>query len=321
MLLQTGFGRLSRVAYSEAPLRIKREDAAYNRGPMARDSKTSLPSRVFVWLAGVPLLRKTLWRSWYNYLAKRYVAHEWTFMNYGFVDPLSAHRVLLPQDEPDRLSIQLYDHVVGETDVRGRTVVEVGSGRGGGASFIQRYLGPRRTIGFDLSPAAVSFCRKTHQVDALEFQVGEASRLPLAAESVDVVVNVESSHCYPSMDEFVREVGRILKSGGWFLHADFRNEVDVSAWREAIAGAGFTIVRETDITTNVLTALEADDARKRDWIVRMIPAALRRPFSEFAGLEGTSIHEAFRARRLVYRSFAAVWSPAKPPSPRGGEFG
>ena len=52
----------------------------------------------------------------------------------------------------------------------------------------------------------------------LNFYRGESEKLnevqEIHEESVDVVINVESSHCYGNFKEFVKQVDRVLKPGG-----------------------------------------------------------------------------------------------------------
>ena len=49
--------------------------------------------------------------------------------------------------------------------------------------------------GIDFSKKAIEFCRKYYSVDGLSFAQGDAENLPLADNSVDVIINLESSHC------------------------------------------------------------------------------------------------------------------------------
>ena len=53
--------------------------------------------------------------------------------------------------------------------------------------------------------------------------------LPFPDASFDVVINVESSHCYGHVDRFFAEVARVLRPGGWFLYTDFRGATDMPA--------------------------------------------------------------------------------------------
>jgi len=147
-------------------------------------------------------------------------------MNYGYADPAAdadAIPHLLPSDERDRLCIQLYLHAIDHSDLRGKDVLEVGSGRGGGSSYISRYLEPRAMTGMDFSPAAVELSNRCRRGPGLTFVRGDAQSMPFPASSFDAVVNIESSHCYESMDTFLSEVCRVLRPGGRFFFADLRS--------------------------------------------------------------------------------------------------
>ena len=259
--------------------------------------------RIFIALCTLPGFRKRLWRAWYEYLAGSYRVTEWAFMNFGYAVSDVKTLSLAEADEPDRHCIQLYDHVAGTIDLSGCTVLEVGSGRGGGSSFIRRYKRPARMVGVDLSKKAVDFCRVTHRMDGLEFRVGDAERLPFQDNSFDAVINVESSHCYPAFETFLSEVRRVLRPGGYFLYADFRERTAVDAWRSALERSGLEILHETIITPNVVTALERDSDRKREWIDQIIPGIIRPSFLEFAAVRGSGLFESFRSGKLVYISF------------------
>jgi ubiquinone/menaquinone biosynthesis C-methylase UbiE len=253
-----------------------------------------------------PLLRRLLWRWWYGRLAKRYQGGDWTFMNYGLAPADRAALALEPGDEADRFCIQLYHRVASATDLAGREVLEVGSGRGGGASYLARYHRPAKITGADFSPQAVALCQNRHvAVPNLAFTVGDAEQLPFPAAAFDVVVNVESSHCYGQIEKFFAEAARVLRPGGHFLYTDFRPAADVSAWHAALAAQpGWEQIAHEDITAAVADALQADDARKRKLIAEFIPTAFHHLFGEFAGLVGGQMYEGFRKREILYHRFA-----------------
>src|SRR5690606_18111408 len=108
-----------------------------------------------------PFLRRLLWRWWYGRLAKKFTQRSWTFMNYGYEQEEGAAALTLdPDDEADRLCVQLYEQVVANVALQGRDAVEVGSGRGGGASYLARTHRPARYTGVDFSANAVALCRR-----------------------------------------------------------------------------------------------------------------------------------------------------------------
>jgi len=169
-------------------------------------------------------IRRFLWRACYEALARRVSTPDWAFMNYGYA-PATAVDVppLRSSDERDRLCIQLYLHAIDHSDLQDKDVLEVGSGRGGGAFFICRYLQPRSITGLDFSPEAVNLCNRHRLAPGLGFVCGDAQSMPFPASSFDAVVNIESSHCYESMDTFLSEVCRVLRPGGRFFFADLRS--------------------------------------------------------------------------------------------------
>lgn len=225
-------------------------------------------------------------------------------MNYGYEslgEPLSL--TLAPEDEKDRYCIQLYHQIIENVVLSNKDVLEVGSGRGGGLSYIQRYFKPVRTIGIDYSEKAVELCLRKYQVPFLTFMKGDAESLPFGNDEMDVIFNVESSHCYGNIQAFFHEVYRVLRSGGYFLYADFRDKQSVERWVEGLKDSGLRLIRQRDITSNVLAALEADNQRKMRLIQEFVPKLLMNSFLDFAGMKEGIIYELFKKRDLLYFSF------------------
>ena len=111
----------------------------------------------------VVALRGVLWRACYELLATGVRAPDWTFMNYGYAAPAGEPQLsLAAADEPDRQCIQLYERVLADVDLTGLDVLEVGSGRGGGAAYLSRSRGARSGTGLDFSQRAVALSNRRH---------------------------------------------------------------------------------------------------------------------------------------------------------------
>lgn len=261
-------------------------------------------------------VRRLAWRGCYELLAQRIRTPAWAFMNYGFA-PLEAGepQALDPSDEADRLCIQLYAHVLSRCEPQGRDVLEVGSGRGGGASFVARYLQPRSMTGVDFSAGAVALCTRHREEPGLSFVHGDAHALPFPDASFDVVVNVESSHCYESMETFLCEVARVLRPGGRLCFADLRDEPGAATLRSQLRACGLQVLEESDITANVLAALALDNDRKLALIDELIPRAFHRPIRVFAGIRGTRNYAGLETGRLRYLSACLAKGGAPPGQP------
>jgi ubiquinone/menaquinone biosynthesis C-methylase UbiE len=225
-------------------------------------------------------------------------------MNYGFAATASVATSLslAPADEMNRHSIQLYHHLVGGLSLQGARVLEVGCGRGGGCSYIARYLQPGSVLGIDISWKAIAFCNRVHSVSHLSFQQGDAEALRFPTGTFDVVLNIESSHCYGSMPTFLGEVIRTLRPGGYFLWADFRPRDRLAETRHQFVEAGFHCCQESLITPNVLRALELVSQKKQETIRRLVPRVLVSSVEDFAGVSGTRVYESLRSGSLQYPS-------------------
>lgn len=253
-----------------------------------------------------PGFRKFSRHFLYQLMARLVQRRDWTFMNYGYApqDGDAAPLDLHPDDETNRYCIQLYHHVAGAVDLADRKVLEIGSGRGGGAHFIKRYLNPAEMTGVDFSEHAVDLCRRIYDLPGLRFAHGDAEDLPFDAATFDAVVNVESSHCYRSMTQFLREVVRVLRPGGHFLFADFRPRNALAELNDALTATGLHIRHQRDITPNVLAAIRADNQRKLDQIRSgKAPRWITHLMEEFAGAPGSCIYQDFANADTTYVSY------------------
>jgi ubiquinone/menaquinone biosynthesis C-methylase UbiE len=252
-----------------------------------------------------PKLREFFYTRWYQFLARSYPRQDWKFMNYGY-SPEDGAGTAIPLEEADeynRVYIQLYHHVASQVDLQGLSVLEVGCGRGGGSEYINRYMLPERMVGLDFSDNAVQFCNAAYELSGLSYQTGNAESLPFPDGSFDVVINVESSHCYGSIDAFLGQVKRVLRQGGFFLMADFRRKESLASLRDSLVRSGLTLINERDITSNIIQALEEDQDRKATFIDETVHKPLAGLFHQFAGGRGSKITERFVSGETVYLSY------------------
>lgn len=178
-------------------------------------------------------------------------------------------------DEPNRYPIQLYHRTATQADLRGKRVLEVGCGLGGGASYLTRTLKPASYTGLDLNPTAIAACRRRYDLTGLEFVEGDAENLPFPDDSFDAVINIESSIHYPRFSRFLAEAARVLRPGGYFLYTDFRVR-GITAWETALASAPLQMVSRTAIHTEVARAMDRNSQQRYQMIDRSVPVFLRR---------------------------------------------
>ena len=265
---------------------------------------SQMTAKVFQTLCKYPSFRRMVWKPIYENLAKHYNFEDWHFMNYGYAALNGETRIPLEaKDENDRYCIQLYHHVATQIDIKGLEVLEVGSGRGGGACYIQRYLKPKKMIGLDIAQNAVNFSNEHHKVDGLKYICGNAEALPFDDNSFDAVINVESCHAYGSVPSFLNEVTRVLRPNGYFLCTDLRLQDSMQLLQKQFEESALTLLATKDIGLNVIKAIELDNHYKNERIQKRIHPWLAPAFAEFAGVKGSLVHKDLISQKRLYLLF------------------
>ena len=248
-------------------------------------------------------------RLLYWYISKMDKKSDITFMNYGYSK--GSHEITLNEnDKKNKYPAQLYDYVANNIDIKGKDVLEVGCGRGGGLSYINRYLSPKTVTGLDLNSRAIKFCRKNYSGEKNTFLQGNAQLLKFESNSFDVVINVESSHRYNQMSKFLDEVYRVLRPGGYLLLADFRVQDQIGILNERLKKANFNVVTNEIITPNVLEALVLSSRETENLIKKIAPKFMHGIGKKFAATEGTPTFNKFVSHEFEYLFFVLTKAPA-----------
>jgi len=242
----------------------------------------------------------------YRYVNRR-LDDDVVFMNWAYETDPPLGIPLEAADEPDRYPIQLYHATATQADLTGKRVLEVGCGRGGGASYLTRPLKPASYTGLDLNAAGIEFCRRRHQVPGLDFVVGNAEDLPFSDESFDAVINIESSHCYPHFDRFLSEVARVLRTGsGVFLYADTRPRAHCERWDRDLDASALQVSTQRDISREVVRGMELNSARWEAAADSLVPRFARRAARRGVPARGSKIWENAQNGRMPYRMYCMV---------------
>jgi arsenite methyltransferase len=131
----------------------------------------------------------------------------------------------------------------------GETVLDLGSGGGADVFLSARRVGPAgKAIGLDMTDEMLELAR-THAAQAgienVEFVKGYIEEIPLADESVDVVISNGVINLSADKGKVVREAARVLRPGGRFAvsdviaddHMDAATRADMQQWTGCVAGA------------------------------------------------------------------------------------
>ena len=107
---------------------------------------------------------------------------------------------------------------------KGDVVIDLGSGAGNDAFIARNETGETgKVIGIDFTPAMIERARQNNEVrgfNNVEFREGDIEKMPVTANTADVVVSNCVLNLVPNKDGVIKEIYRVLKPGGHFSISD-----------------------------------------------------------------------------------------------------
>jgi len=106
----------------------------------------------------------------------------------------------------------------------GQVVIDLGSGAGNDAFIARRIVGEKgKVIGIDFTEAMIDRARTNAEklgYNNVEFRMGDIERMPVTANTADVIVSNCVLNLVPNKKQVFQEIFRVLKAGGHFCISD-----------------------------------------------------------------------------------------------------
>ena len=118
----------------------------------------------------------------------------------------------VPHIEGDTRLEHMHRYLAARRLVQGKRVLDIACGEGYGSDLLAGAAA--KVIGVDLDGASVAHARQTYVRPNIEFLHGDATAIPIADSSVDVVVSFETIEHLTDHHAMMLEIKRVLVPGG-----------------------------------------------------------------------------------------------------------
>jgi SAM-dependent methyltransferase len=124
---------------------------------------------------------------------------------------------IVPDETPQGIvALHLKRYDFSAPYVEGKRVLDVACGVGYGSAHLAEFA--NEVVGVDLDEEAIVYARQRYGGPSnLSFMRGDATKLDFAEASFDVVCSFETIEHIPRVEEYLREVRRVLAPGGKYL--------------------------------------------------------------------------------------------------------
>jgi ubiquinone/menaquinone biosynthesis C-methylase UbiE len=179
---------------------------------------------------------------------------DFDFMNHGYA-PVSSRIEQSSITYKTQASLYLF-LVENINNKHNKKILDIGCGRGGGIKTISETYGFDQVFACDINEDNIYHCNNSNITKKINYSICDAQKLNYEKKYFDVILNVESMHCYQHPDLFLEGTYNILKDEGVFLLGNVFS-VTMSNKRIGLLHKYFHVEDVWDITPNTIESCKS----------------------------------------------------------------
>ncbi|MFN8284418.1 MAG: methyltransferase domain-containing protein [Chitinophagales bacterium] len=194
----------------------------------------------------------------YNLISFMVLYGKWSdlnFLNLGYTGNTLPFP-LETQDEKDIHFISLYAKALEGLPDNTKSIIEIGSGLGGGCYLLKKYYKIPVVNGIDYGKLNVKYSNKKLNPLGITIFESAAEEAWKINKKYDVVLSLEASLLFYNWELFLKSVYSLLNEDGVFLYSDIFLKKDISVIENLLEKCGFVITFKEDITSGVKEAVK-----------------------------------------------------------------
>ena len=151
---------------------------------------------------------------------------------------LDANRLWVDSRVRYEVGLRVEGHALARLGARGARCVEIGTGRRGlGARCAVDLMGATEVVAYDVHAASVERARAATSdlAGRVRVEVGDATALPEADASADLVLSLHALHHIVDWRAAVAECARVVRPGGQVAFAEMTSRFIDARWLRAVS--------------------------------------------------------------------------------------
>lgn len=224
------------------------------------------------------------------------------FLNLGYIGNTLPFNLDI-EDEKDINSISLYIKTFEGMPENTESVLEIGSGLGGGCYLLKKYYKIPVVIGIDYAKLSVKYSNNKFSSLGINFYQNPAEEILAINKKVDVILSLEASQIFYNWELFFKNVTTLLKNDGTFLYCDIFAKEDIQIIEELINTAGLMIIHKEDISSGVIDSINSSIVlnSKESYLYKLIKKILfLNSLEEFKISNNSKMYHKLVNNELIY---------------------
>lgn len=153
--------------------------------------------------------------------------------------------------------ILLYCKLLQNLPVKAKSILEVGSGYGGGGFLLHKHYNVPNVVGIDVNKNSVKYSNYKFKQDGLRYLNYSSEDFNYFNSTFDTIISLESSIHFMNINNFFANVYKVLNNDGIFIYADFFKSSEIINIEEGIKNNKFNITFKEDISQGVIESIES----------------------------------------------------------------
>jgi SAM-dependent methyltransferase len=233
---------------------------------------------------------------------------DYDFLNLGYVSSKPLPFQLDNRDKDNTNSISLYAKILEDLPANTGSILEIGSGLGGGCYLLKKYYHIPTVTGIDYAKLNVRYSNKKFNHLGVQYYRCSAENANTLNQKYDAVISVEAALLFYNWELFLKNVSDLITDNGTFLYTDLFTQEDKQTIENLISKVGLKIISMEDIGDGVINSIQQIPGPNKDtFLFKFLKKLLLLgDLDKFDAYNNSELHKKIIHKELIYMKYVIV---------------